>query len=251
MVRVNLDWMEDNLKQSIALGREHYSKREYDKAERHLQKVVSMGAHGFADIHNMMGVIHHDRGRLEEARDEFQRALDINPRYTEAALNLAVTHNDLGDYQSAQQTYRKAIGRDTHESGLPDPFARGKIANLHAEIAQAYVDLDMHNEAIQEYRSAIRLCPQFADIRVKLADVYRLVGDLPSARYELSEAIRVRPDYLRARVAMGVVYLVSGQRAQAIDEWEQALKLDPHDKSARMYLRMAKDPPVRSEPPPR
>ncbi|MDD9972103.1 MAG: tetratricopeptide repeat protein [Myxococcales bacterium] len=242
--------MEDTLKQAIVLGREYYSKREYGRAESYLRTVIDSGAHGFADIHNMMGVIHHDSGRLEEARDEFRRALDINPRYTEAALNLAVTYNDLGDYTAAQQTYRVALGRGTDGSERVDSYARGKIANLHAEVAQAYVDLDMPNEAIQEYRSAIRLCPQFADLRVKLADVYRHVGDLESARYELSEAIRVRPDYLRARVAMGVVHLVSGKRQQAIEEWERALRIDPHDKSARMYLRMAKDPPVPSEPPP-
>lgn len=242
--------MDDQLKQSIALGREHYSKREYDKAEQYLRAVIDSGAHAFADIHNMMGVINHDRGRLEEARDEFQRALDINPHYTEAALNLAVTHNDLGNYRDAQATYRAALGRDRDSSLAPDPYALGKIANLHAEIAQAYVDLDMHNEAIQEYRNAIRLCPQFADLRVKLAEVYRQVGDLSSAQYELSEAIRVRPDYHRARVALGVVLLVAGQRDRAIEEWEKALTLDPHDKSAQMYLRMAKDPPVLSEPPP-
>lgn len=242
--------MEDKLKQAIALGREYYGKREYEKAERYLVRVIESGAHGFADIHNMMGVIHHDAGRLEDARNEFNRALELNPNYTEAALNLAVTYNDLGDYAKAQEVYRRAIGRSNGFPGQADPYAKGKIANLHAEIAQAYVDLDMHNEAIQEYRSAIRLCPQFADLRVRLAEVYRLVGDLAAAKYELSEAIRVRPDYLGARVAMGVVRLVSGQRAKAIEEWEEALKLDPHDKSARMYLRMAKDPPVPSDPPP-
>ena len=59
------------------------------------------GIETFADVHNMMGVIHHDRGRLEEARDAFRKALTINPKYTEAALNLSVTCNDLGEYEQA------------------------------------------------------------------------------------------------------------------------------------------------------
>ena len=237
-------WMDEQLKQAIALGREHYEKREYDKAERHLRKVIASGL-AFADIHNMIGVISHDRGKLDEARDAFKRALEINPRYTEAALNLAVTYNDLGDYELAQQVYRGAIQRDARGVQEVDPFAKGKIANLHAELAHAYLEVDMPNEAVQEYRSAIRLCPQFADIRVKLAEVYRQMGDLVAARYELEEAMRQRPDYGPSRAALGVLLLISGQRKEAMRVWEEALRRDPHNKAAEMYLRMAHNPPSR------
>ncbi len=240
--------MDDKLKQAVALGREHYEKREYDKAERYLSKLTASGLR-FADIYNMMGVIHHDKGRLDEAREAFRRALDINPSYTEAALNLAVTYNDLGDYEHAQEVYLGAIRRDARGEQQVDPFAKGKIANLHAELAAAYLELDMANEAVQQYRGAIRLCPQFADIRVRLAQVYRQMGDLSAARYELEEAIATRPDYGPARVALGVLLLVSGQRHEAIKVWEEALRRDPQNKSAEMYLRMARNPPATTEPP--
>ncbi|MGD8860369.1 MAG: tetratricopeptide repeat protein [Myxococcales bacterium] len=231
--------MDDQLKQAIALGREHYERREYDKAERHLSRVLER-ERGFADIHNMMGVIHHDKGQLEAARDAFRQALSINPNYTEAALNLAVTYNDLGDYEQARQVYQSVIHFDDSGYEEIDPFAKGKIANLHAELAQAYLEIGMANEAVQEYRNAIRLCPTFADLRVRLAEVYRQIGDLVAARFELSEAVRVRPDYGAARLSLGVLLLVSGQRDAAIEVWEELLQRDPHNKTAQMYLRMAK-----------
>jgi tetratricopeptide (TPR) repeat protein len=241
--------VDDKLKQAIALGREHYEKREYDKAEHYLLKVIAQGSNRFADVHNMMGVIHHDKGRLEEARDEFKRALDRNPSYTEASLNLAVTFNDLGEYEKAHQVYRAALARDSRGPNELDGFAKGKIANLHAELAQAYLDIGMPNEAVQEYRDAIRLCPQFADLRVKLANVYRSMNDLSAARYELEEAIRVRPQFSAARVAMGVLLLVSGQRQRALEQWEEVLRGEPENKAAQMYLRMARHPSSVSEPP--
>jgi len=241
--------MDDKLKQAIALGREHYQKRDYDRAERHLAEVIAAGLE-FADVHNMMGVIHHDRGRLDAARESFQRALAINPAYTEAALNLAVTCNDVGDYEAAQEVYRTAVRKDFRGHQAVDPFAKGKIANLHAEIAEAYEEVSMPNEAVAEYRSAIRLCPHFADIRVRLAELYRQMGDLVAARYELEEAILARPDYVPARVTLGVLLLMSGQRVQAIDAWREALKLDPGNKVAQMYLRMGMNPPLPTEPPP-
>jgi tetratricopeptide (TPR) repeat protein len=242
--------MDEKLKQAIALGREHYEKRDYDRAEAFLTKALAEGGARFADVHNMMGVIHHDRGRLEEARTAFRHALELNPKYTEAALNLAVTHNDLGDYDSAQSVYRGAIKSDARAGEDVDGFAKGKIANLHAELAQAYLDVGLPNEAVQEYRNAIRLCPHFADLRVKLANVYRQMGDLVAARYELEEAIRVRPTYNPARIAMGVLLLVDGQRQRAIEQWEEALRFEADNKAAQMYLRMAKSPPAPSEPPP-
>jgi tetratricopeptide (TPR) repeat protein len=240
--------MDEKLKQAVALGREHYEKREYDKAQRYLEEVIASGQR-YADIYNMMGVIAHDSGRLEAARDAFARALDINPSYTEAALNLAVTLNDLGEYDRAQQVYRGAVHRDARGRQEVDPFAKGKIANLHAEIANAYLEVHMPNEAIVEYRSAIRLCPHFADIRVQLAEVYREMGDLSAARYELEESIRTRPDYGPARVALGVLMLVAGQRQEAIKVWQEALRRDADNKAAEMYLRIAQNPPVTSDPP--
>jgi tetratricopeptide (TPR) repeat protein len=240
--------MDEKLKQAVALGREHYEKREYDKAQRYLVEVIASGQR-YPDIYNMMGVIHHDSGRLDAARESFARALDINPTYTEAALNLAVTLNDLGEYDKAQQVYRGAVHRDARGRQEVDPFAKGKIANLHAEVAHAYLEVHMHNEAIAEFRSAIRLCPQFADIRLQLAEVYRELGDMTAARYELEESIRSRPDYGPARVALGVLMLVSGQRQEAIKVWQEALRRNGDNKAAEMYLRIAQNPPVISEPP--
>jgi Tfp pilus assembly protein PilF len=241
--------MDEALKQAVALGREHYEKREYDKAERHLCDVIA-GGHRYPDIHNMMGVIHHDRGRLDAARESFKRALEINPSYTEAALNLAVTYNDLGQYELAQQVYRGAIHRDARGHHEIDPFAKGKIANLHAEVAHAYLEVDMPTEAVHEYRNAIKLCPHFADIRVKLAEVYRQMNDFNAARQELDEAIRERPDYGPAHVALGVLMLISDKRDEAVSAWREALKRDPKNKVAEMYLRMAQNPPLPAQPPP-
>ena len=85
--------MDEKLKQAIALGREHYEKREYEKAERYLSQATT-GVHRFADIHNMRGVIHHDRGELEAAREWQYRLLPLmdanfletNPTPVKAAL---------------------------------------------------------------------------------------------------------------------------------------------------------------------
>ena len=231
--------MDDRTKQLLALGREHYEKREFEKAEHYLQQVVERDVE-FADVFNMLGVIKHDRGQFEEAQKAFEKALELNPKYTEAALNLSVTYNDLGLYSEAKKTYQQAISGGEEDPGSLDPFAKGKIANLHAETAQAYADVGMISEAQHELRKAVLLCPHFADLRLRLANLYRQQSDLDAAKFELHEALGHKPKYVPARVALGVVMLARGDAQKAVAAWEQALEDDPGNKAAEMYLRMAK-----------
>jgi tetratricopeptide (TPR) repeat protein len=242
--------MDERTKQLLALGREHYEKREFDKAEHYLKQVLDRSETNFADVLNMMGVIHHDRGRFEEAQASFEEALGINPNYTEAALNLAVTYNDLGRYDEAKRIYQAALSRGAESPGQLDPFVRGKIANLHAEVAQAYADAGMAADAMHELRKAILLCPTFSDLRVKLANLYRQTGDLDAARFELEEAIAARPRYVPAYIALGVTLLSLGDSDRAMQLWKKALEVDPENKAADMYLRMATGASKVSAPPP-
>ncbi len=230
--------MDERTKQLLSLGREHYDKREFDKAEHYLRQVLERDDARFADVYNMMGVIHHDRGRFEEAQGCFEEALAINPNYTEAALNLAVTYNDLGRYDEAKKIYKAALSRGEEAPGQLDPFVKGKIANLHAEVAQAYVDAGMLPEAMHELRKAILLCPTFSDLRLRLANLYRQQGDLDAARFELEEAVDARPGFVPAHVALGVVLLALGDKDRALERWRAALEIDPENKAAAMYVRM-------------
>jgi tetratricopeptide (TPR) repeat protein len=229
--------MDEHTKQWLLLGREYYQKREFDKAEPALRQVLET-TERLADVHDMLGVICHSRGNFAQAEYHFERALAINPTYTEAALNLAVTYNDRGKYEAARQVYSRIRGAADNSHEL-DPFARGKIANMHAEVAQAYADAGLVREAIEEYEKAVHLCPQFADLRTKLGTLLREVSDLSRAREQYEQAIRARPSYVPARVLLGVTLLSLGQADAAAEEWRKALEIEPDNVPARMYLRIS------------
>ena len=229
--------MNERVKQLLVLGREHYQKREFDKAEQMLRMVLEEEDR-YADVHDMLGVIAHARGNFQVAEKHFERALEINPAYTEAALNLAVTYNDRGKYEKAREVYsRIKVGPQGTAAGL-DPFARGKIANMHAEVGQAYHDAGLLREAITELEKATALCPHFADLQTKLGTLLREVNDLPGARLRYEAALNAKPGYVPARLQLGVTLLALGEAQAAEEHWTQVTQLDPDNSQARMYLRM-------------
>jgi tetratricopeptide (TPR) repeat protein len=229
--------MDEHTKQLLLLGREHYHKREFDKAEQMLRQVLENDDR-LADVHDMLGVICHSRGNFVHAEHHFERALAINPNYTEAALNLAVTYNDRGKYEAARRVYARIKGTSDGGAHALDPFARGKLANMHAEVGQAYADARLVREAIAEYEKAIALCPQFADLRTRLGTLLREANDLPRAREQYEAAVASRPSYAPARIQLGVTLLALGKSDAAAEQWRQVLDVEPDNVHAKMYLRM-------------
>jgi tetratricopeptide (TPR) repeat protein len=239
--------MDEHIKQLLLLGREHYQKRELDKAEPMLRQVLEQDDR-LADVHDMLGVICHSRGNFAQAEYHFERALAINPNYTEAALNLAVTYNDRGKYEAARQVYSRIKGTPGGSLQGLDPFARGKIANMHAEVGQAYADAGLPREAISEFEKAVGLCPQFADLRTRLGTLLREVNELPRAREHYEAAVNARPSYVPARIQLGVTLLALGEASAAREMWQKVLEIEPENVRAKMYLRMMAN--TASRPPP-
>ena len=218
-------------------GREHYENREYDRAEPFLRKVAEVES-GYADVNNMLGVIYHSKGQFAKAQEFFEKALETNPRYTEAALNLSVVYNERGLYAKAKKvhahirTFRPTTDRDI------EPYARGKLANMHAELGRAYSDLGFIDESVTQYREALGLCPEFIDLRTRLGQVLKDAGDLKGAEKELRAAKELKPSYLPARISLGVAYFTQEKHDDARREWEDVLEADPDNVTARMYTRM-------------
>jgi tetratricopeptide (TPR) repeat protein len=220
--------MDAHVKELLLLGREHFKKGEYDKAE-YLLKQVAARVDRFADVLDMLGVIAHSRGDFTQAETYFRRAVELNPKYTEAQLNLLVTYTDLGKYEAASALSSTLRG-DAEET-----FISGKIANLHATTAQAYEDAGRPEAAIVELEKAVALSPRFSDLRVWLAKLLREVGDHRRAASELAQAVENTPRYVGAHLELAKLHLSEGRPGAALEALEPVRRMDPENRRARVY----------------
>ncbi len=223
------------------LGKEFFLRNSYDIALQHLLLFEERNK-GFADVYNMLGVICHVNGKIKDAIQSFEEALRINPGYMEAATNLAVTFNDIGQYEKAKGVLENAK-KSSHAGSIKEMenrLVKSKLSNMHAEIGDLYVEINDIDAAIEEYKKALKLQPAFVDIKTKLAVALREKGMIAQAIKELEDAKFINADYLPARANLGIMYYLMSRLDDAVAEWENVLKHDPGNGIARMYLNAAR-----------
>ncbi len=221
----------------IARGKECLAQNDYVGAITSLREAAEREP-GYADVRHLLGVALGLAGQQEAALEEFDKALSLNPAYVEANLNKAITLTELGRYDEASEAFGRAWDSD-HSAGRP--FSRSvsaRLANMHMELGDLYADLGAHGHAIDQYRSAVGLRPDFLDIRNKLAWALIERGAVDEAVRTLRNLLSENPDYVEARVNLGLAHYRKGDEERAAEEWRGCLQRAPGHSKARAFLEM-------------
>lgn len=238
--------MESDIRYLVNQGKIFFKNQAYKKAENIFLKVVS-SQHEFADVYNMLGIIHHQAGEFSKAITNFEKAIKINPYYTEALLNLSVLYNDLGEYKQARQLIQRSKKIAQTSRDKIDVFVRSKLANKHAETGDLYRGVGLYAAAIDEYQKALAHASQFHDIRNKLGICLREEGRKQDALKEFHRIAKERPSYVDARIQLGVTYYSLGKKSDALQVWKELAKSHPGHELVRMYLRLSQTSPLREK----
>jgi tetratricopeptide (TPR) repeat protein len=113
---------------------------------------------------------------------------------------------------------------------------------VHNTRANALLRIGKTQEAIAEYRQALRGEPRYADAHYNIANALASIGLTKEAVEHYEESIRysVTPaDAADAHNNLGVVLVAMGRRDEAIFHYQQAIRLNPDLTSARVNLQAA------------
>jgi tetratricopeptide (TPR) repeat protein len=221
----------------INQARERFALQDYYGAIHLLQEIVESGR-SFADCHHLLGLCYAMLGQPQRALEHFGRALELNPRYIEAHIHRGILLNDLGRTDEAEDAFRRAAAHNhPQDSGFPAHVA-ANLANHHALLAAAYAESGALREAIEQYRRAVALGPNFADLRYKLARALLESGDVLGAREELERVARDRPNFIDALASLGLARYLSGDATGAQAVWHECLLARPKNARVEAYLAM-------------
>ncbi|MCC7202831.1 MAG: tetratricopeptide repeat protein [Nitrospirae bacterium] len=100
-------------------------------------------------------------------------------------------------------------------------------ARTHSNLAYASFNQGLAEEAVREYRTAIRLKPGIASVHNNLALVYYSQGRIDEAIEEYKTALRLKPEVALSHLNLGLAYSAKGDTARAIEEFTTAINLNP------------------------
>jgi tetratricopeptide (TPR) repeat protein len=202
----------------------------------HLLREALESGRAFADAYNLLGLAYASVGQHPEALKQFDRAVELNPRYVDALLNRAVTLNDLGRSSEAASAFGAACElAAVDHTGFEAPVA-SQLANLHGDLGEAYVEAGGLAEAIEQYERAVRLRPEYPDLRYRLARLRLQTGDASGARDDLEAIVAHHPSFVDARTTLGMAYHILGDTASARAAWERSRGERPGDPRVTAYL---------------
>jgi len=222
--------VQEKVRLYMAVGR-------FDAAEKLLKATLAdLGSQAVTE--NLLGWVYHRQSRFQEAMKHFQLAVQADPRYVEAALNLAVTLCDLSRYDEARQMFLKVAEEGSKGSKGPPSMLAEKIAEQHAVCAFLYDQAGMSHEAVQEYRKALTVSGRLSDARLALAKLYLRTEQFDRALAELQTLVNASPELDEASTWLGVVHYKQGNIESARQLLERTRKINPNNQIARAFLKV-------------
>jgi len=176
--------------------------------------------------HCYLGTILARTGRPDQAIAEYREAIRLKPDFAEAYTRLGLVLSDLKhDHVGAVRAFRDLI-----QLRAGDPLAHFNLGYVLRR--QGRLD-----DAMGEYRAAIRLNPDFAEAFSNLGEILcDLKSNQDEARAALREAIRLKPDDAVSHCNLGNSLRISGRLDEAMAEYRETIRLEPRLAAAHYGL---------------
>lgn len=218
-----------------------------------------------ARVHHNLGLALKNKGMLEDAIFEFEKALTLKPDFPEPLNNLGIIYASQENWDKAIEAYKKALNLNSNlaeshhnlagvyaaqghwETAIQNyqialkikpnfPEAHDSLGKAHLFYGNALMSQGHWDEAIQQYLAVLRSEPDRSDVYNNLGVAYESKGMLDEAIQSFQKAVQLKPDYARAYFNLGNIQVRKERWSDAINSYEKAIELRPDFKEAHDNL---------------
>jgi len=205
------------------------------------------------EVLKRLGIIYQTELKFQDSVDSFQKALDIDPKYSEVNFYTGLSYFGLNQYDKAIELFERQLEIDP------------KYRRAHYFEAQAYQSLNRSSDAIRQYEILLKQDPTDKKVLYQLIrfmkaetlqaidqlasldqnSVYILVLKAESSTQEQDyakaidlyrQALAQDPNFPGIHFALGEDYYDKVDYPNAEKELRQALQEDPNHPKANYYL---------------
>ncbi len=189
-----------------------YSK-DYKGAFAQINAVLLQNVYN-AEAYFLKGLCYKDMGKIDKAISSFQTAVQTEPKYYDAFIQLGLLHAKKKD-PLALQYYDNAIRVDSmnHEA--------------HYAKAMYHQTQNRFKEAKEVFKDALSIDRDYAEAHYNIGWMLLQQDSTEKAKREFERVIAIDPDNARAYYNRGLCNEILQDYEQSIADYEQALVFDP------------------------
>jgi len=157
------------------------------------------------------GKAYHEKGEIDRAISDYNRAIEINP-------NIAYVYYDLGNLYSEKHELEKAVSNYYKAIEIKSDFAEA-----YNNIGNIYVRKNDLDKAILNYTKAIEIKPVLIEAYTNRGYIYQIKGNLNEAISDYTRAIEIDGYLASAYNKRAVAYFLKQEYEKS---WEDILKAE-------------------------
>ena len=193
--------------------------KNFDLSIHHLTRATNLNKELFQGFNNC-GVAYLAIKNKEKACEMFMKALQINPYFKDALLNLAIHYYGLGELSNAFNACKRILEFDKQDS---------QVLFLYGNILR---DLKRYEEALQNYDMALIFDTKNPSLFSNRGNILRTIGLYEMAIDSYDQAIFLDPNFSESHCNKGSTLRFLNYLEEAIPCFDRALKIDPRSVSA-------------------